>query len=70
MVFGEGRGSGRGEFDLLMQEKTQCGVERGGGEGGRVGLLGKWLWQETRQPSPGLGKKKKKCVCVPVLLSL
>lgn len=64
MAFGEGCGSGRGEFDMLMQENA-VRRRKGGGEeslrAGRVGLLGKWLWQEERQPGPGL--RKEKCVC-------
>lgn len=28
---------------------------------GRVGLLGKWLWRETRQTGPGLEKGKRVC---------
>lgn len=66
MVFREGCGSGRGEFDMLMQENAVR--RRKGGEEGlrasRVGLLGKWLWQGTRQPGPSLGKEKRVCVHV------
>lgn len=62
-MFGEGCGSGRGEFNMLMQENAVRRSKEGrrGEESlraGRVGLLGKWLWQETRQPGPGLGKEK------------
>lgn len=66
MVFGEGCGSGRGEFDMLMQENAVRRRKRGGGgaefEGRQGGIIRKMALARDEAAWSGPGKTKA-CVC-------
>ena len=85
MVFGEGCGSRRGEFDMLMQENAVRRRKRGGGEfeGRQGGIIRKmtlapdeaaWSGLVRRgpvRPGPSVQAwETEKCSCDPALLSL
>lgn len=71
MAFGEGCGSGRGEFDMLMQENAVRRRKGGGGEfeGRQGGIIRKMALARGEAAWSG-PEKRKVCVCSPGILHL